>query len=87
MKYLYLFPHFQSVCAPRSEMGLFWTAYIWVLYPFSQSVSFIFIYFLILLFFFSLCLLDGVFNPFIFKVIIGMYIPITIFLIVLGLFL
>ena len=34
----------------------------------------------------SLCLLVGVFNPFTFKVIIDMYNPITIFLIVLGLF-
>ena len=33
----------------------------------------------------SLCLLVGAFNPFIFKVIINMYVPITIFLIVLGL--
>ena len=35
----------------------------------------------------SLCLLVGAFNPFTFKVIIDMYVPITIFLIVLGLFL
>ena len=34
----------------------------------------------------SLCLLVGAFNPFIFKVVIHMYDPITIFLIVLGLF-
>ena len=34
----------------------------------------------------SLCLLVGVLNPFTFKVIINMYDPITIFLIVLGLF-
>ena len=34
----------------------------------------------------SLCLLVGVFNPFTFKVIINMYDPITIFLIVFGLF-
>ena len=34
----------------------------------------------------SLCLLIGAFNPFTFKVIIGMYDLITIFLIVLGLF-
>ena len=34
----------------------------------------------------SLCLLVGVFNPFTFKVIIDMYVRITIFLIVLGLF-
>ena len=34
----------------------------------------------------SLCLLVGAFNPFIFKVIIYMYDPITIFLIALGLF-
>ena len=35
----------------------------------------------------SQCLLDGVFDSFIFKVIIDMHIPIIIFLIVLGLFL
>ena len=34
----------------------------------------------------SLCLLDGALNPFTFKVIKDMYDPITIFLIVLGLF-
>ena len=34
----------------------------------------------------SLCLLVDAFNPFTFKVIIDMYDPITIFLIVLGLF-
>ena len=34
----------------------------------------------------SMCLLIGAFNPFTFKVIIDMYDPITIFLIVLGLF-
>ena len=33
----------------------------------------------------SPCILVGAFNPFSFKVIIGMYVPITIFLIVLGL--
>ena len=35
----------------------------------------------------SLCLLVGAFNPFIFKVIIDTYVPVTIFLIVLGLLL
>ena len=35
----------------------------------------------------SLYLLVGAFNPFTFKVIIDMYVPMTIFLIVLGLFL
>ena len=35
----------------------------------------------------SLCLLVGAFNPFTFKVIIDMYVPMTIFLIVFGLFL
>ena len=34
-----------------------------------------------------LCLLVGTFNPFTFKVIIDIYVPISIFLIVLGLFL
>ena len=32
------------------------------------------------------CLLVGAFNPFMFKVIIDMYVPMTIFLIVLGCF-
>ena len=35
----------------------------------------------------SPCILVGAFNPFTFKVMIDMYVPITIFLIVLGLFL
>ena len=35
----------------------------------------------------SLCLLVGAFNPLTFKVIVDMYVPITIFLIDLGLFL
>ena len=35
----------------------------------------------------SLCLLVGAFNPFTFKVIIDMHVLITIFLIVMGLFL
>jgi len=35
----------------------------------------------------SLCLLVGAFNPFTFKVIIDIYVPIAIFLIVWGLFL
>ena len=35
----------------------------------------------------SLCLLVGAFNPYTFKVIIDMYVPITIFLIILGLLL
>ena len=34
----------------------------------------------------SLCLLVGAFSPFTFKIIIGMYDPITIFFIVWGLF-
>ena len=34
----------------------------------------------------SLCLLVGAFTPFTFKVIVGMYDPITIFFIVLDLF-
>ena len=34
----------------------------------------------------SLCLLVGAFNPFTFRVIIDMYDPITIFIMVLGLF-
>ena len=53
-------------------MGLLHTAYIWIFF-FIHSVS--------------LCLLVGAFNPFTFKVIIDIYVPIGIFLIVLGLFL
>ena len=34
----------------------------------------------------SLCLLIGAFNAFTFKVIIDMYDPVTVFLVVLGLF-
>ena len=34
----------------------------------------------------SLCLFFGAFNPFLFKVLVDMYVFITIFLIVLGLF-
>ena len=34
----------------------------------------------------SVCLLVGAFNPFTFKVVINMLVPITIFLSVLGLF-
>ena len=70
----YLFPslHFQSVCVPRSEVGLLSTAHIWVLFCIHSP---------------SLCLLVRAFNPYTFKVIIYMYVPITIFLIALCLFL
>ena len=42
IEYLFPSPHFQSVCVPRSEVGLLYTAYIQVLflYPFRQSMSF-----------------------------------------------
>ena len=70
----YLFPalHFQSVCVPRSEVGLLETAYIGVLFCIHSA---------------SLCLLVGAFNSFTCKVIIDMYDPITIYFVVLGLFL
>ena len=53
-------------------MGLLCTAYIWVLFLYPFSEP---------------VLLVGAFNPFTVKVIIDMYVPINIFLIVLGLFL
>ena len=66
----YIFPpsRFQSICVLRSEVGFLWTVFIWVLflYPFSQSVSFGW----------------NIINPFTFKVIIDIYVPIAIFLIV-----
>ena len=42
LKYLFPAPHFLSVCVPRFEVGLLWTAYTGVLflYPFGQSLSF-----------------------------------------------
>ena len=41
MEYHFLSSHFQSVCVSRSDLGLLWTKYTWVLflYPFNQSVS------------------------------------------------
>ena len=43
--------------------------------------------FVIVIYLVTLCLLVGAFDPFTFIVIIDMYVPIGIFLIVLGLFL
>ena len=42
MEYLFLSPHFHSVCVPRFEVGPLKTEYIRILflYPFSLSVSF-----------------------------------------------
>ena len=65
-------PHFQSVCVPRSEVGLLQTAYIWVCFCIHSA---------------SLCLLVGAFNPFTLKIIIDMKVLIAILLIVLDLFL
>lgn len=67
-------PHLQSVTqivlfqSVRSEVGLLWTAYIWllILYPFNQSMS-----------------LVWNINPFTFKVIINMYVSMVNLLIVL----
>ena len=72
MEYIFLPSRFQSICVLRSEVGFLWTVFIWVLflYPFSQSVSFG----------------RSIFNPFTFKVIIDIYVPIAIFLIVWGWF-
>ena len=69
---IFLSPHFQSVCVPRSEVGLLWRANIGVLflYPFSQSVPF-----------------GWSINPFTFKLIIDICEPITIFFIGLSLIL
>ena len=60
MEYLFPSPYFQSVCVPRSEIGLSQTAYGVVLFFCICSAS--------------LCLLVGAFNPFIFEVIINIYI-------------
>ena len=58
-EYLFPFFHFQSVCAPRSEVVLLQTAYLGALflYPFA-----------------SVCLLLEAFNPFTFKVTTDMYV-------------
>ena len=72
MEYLFPFPHFQSICVPRSEASI-WSVFLidqlvkWILflYPFSQPMS-----------------LVGALNPFTFKVIIDICIPIAVFLIV-----
>ena len=69
MEYLFLSPHFQSVCVPRSEVGLC-RQHMYGSYFYIHSAS--------------LCLLVGAFNPFTFKVIIDIYVPIAIFLIVWG---
>jgi len=72
MEYLFPPPHFQSVCVPGSEIG----SYKQHIYRFCFCIHSG-----------SLCLLVGAFNLLIFKVVINMYIPITIFLIVQGLIL
>ena len=67
MEYIFPSPHFQSICVFRSEVGLLQTAiYGSCIYIHSAS----------------LCLLVRAFNPFTFKVIIDIYVPIAIFLIV-----
>ena len=43
MEYLIPSPHFQSVCVPRSEMGLLWTGYIWVLLLYPKISIFLFV--------------------------------------------
>ena len=71
MEYLFLF-HFQSLCVPNLN---------WV--PYRQHI-----YGVLFLYSFSQSVfLVGIFNPFTFKVIINIYVPIHIFFIALGLFL
>ena len=61
----YLFPalHFQSVCVPCFEVGLFQITYIGVLFLYPAR----------------LCLLVGAFNPFTFKVLIDKYDGVAIY--------
>ena len=69
-----LFFHLLTVSLNVSQ-GLKWSL------AYSISMGLLFIHLV------SLCLLVGAFNPFTFKVIINIYVPTSIFLIVLGLFL
>ena len=39
MEYLFLYPHFQSLCIFRSEVSLLYAAYMWVSCPFSHFIS------------------------------------------------
>ena len=68
-----IFPssHFQSICVLRSEVGSC-RQHIYGSCFYVHSAS--------------LCLVVGAFNPFTFKVIIDIYVPIAIFLIVWGWF-
>ena len=70
MKYLSPVFHFQSVCVPRFEVGVLYTAYIGVLFlhPFSWCLF-----------------LVGAFYPLTFRVITDKYGPIAIYFVVLGL--
>ena len=72
MEYLFPSPHFQSVCVPRSEVGLCRQHIYRSCFCIHSA---------------SLCRLVGAFNPFTFKVIIDMYALIAVLLIVLDLFL
>ena len=69
----YIFPssHFPSTCVSKPEMGFWYTVYIEVLFYIHLA---------------SLCLLVGTFNPFMFKVIIDIYVPVAIVLIIWGWF-
>ena len=66
MEYIFTSSHFQSICVLRSEVGFL----RWRIYGSCFCIHSA-----------SLCLLVGAFNPFKFKVIIDIYVPIAIFLI------
>ena len=72
MEYIFPSSHFQSVCIFRSEVGFLWTAYVYGSCFCIHSAS--------------LCLLVEAFNPFTFKVITDMYVPIASLLIAYGWF-
>ena len=69
MEYLFPSPHFQS----DVSLGLKWVSCRQHIYGSCFCIHSA-----------TLCLLVGAFNPFTFKVITDMYVPITIFLIVCG---
>ena len=71
MEYLFLSPHFQCLCVPRSEMCLLYTAWYGSCFYVHSA---------------SLCLLFGAFIPFTLKVVISMYVPTAIIFIALGFF-
>ena len=65
MEYRFSSSQFESICVLRSELDfLVDSVYMGLVFVFNQS----------------LCILVGAFNPFTFKVIIDIYVPIAIFL-------